>query len=55
MASGSAFSERIPTTDYRELAATFNPVEFDADEWVKAFKDAGMRYVVIPMSITQSR
>jgi len=41
------FSERIPTTDYRELAATFNPVEFDADEWVKTFKDAGMRYVVI--------
>ena len=25
------FSERIPTTDYRELAATFNPAKFDAD------------------------
>ncbi len=38
----------IPCDEYRkEVAGLFNPQEFDAEEWVKTFKDAGMRYVVI--------
>lgn len=38
----------IPYEEYRkEVVARFNPEEFDAEEWVKIFKDAGMRYVVI--------
>lgn len=37
----------IPRADYLKLAQTFNPVRFDADAWVRAAKDAGMRYVVI--------
>ncbi len=37
---------RIPLAEYKQLAATFNPVEFDADEWVKLAKDAGLRYIV---------
>jgi len=41
------FAERIPTEDYRKLAATFDPDDFDADEWVRIFKSAGMRYVVL--------
>jgi len=41
------FAERIPTEEYRELAATFDPEKFDADEWVRVFKDARMRYVVL--------
>jgi len=32
---------------YHEVAKGFNPVEFDAKEWVKIFKDGGMKYVVI--------
>src|SRR5881392_3030759 len=28
-------------------AASFNPVKFDADAWVRVAKDAGMRYIVI--------
>ena len=37
----------IPKADYLKLAATFNPTKFDAEAWVKAAKDAGMRYLVI--------
>ena len=29
-----------------EVISKFNPVEFDAEEWVRVIKDAGMRYVV---------
>jgi alpha-L-fucosidase len=37
----------IPASEYHQLAAQFNPSEFDADEWVQVFRDAGIRYVVI--------
>ena len=38
----------IPAKEYRtEVAARFNPQEFDAEEWVRMFKENGMRYVVI--------
>jgi alpha-L-fucosidase len=40
------YSARIPRARYLEVAKTFNPVDFDADEWVKVAKDAGMRYIV---------
>lgn len=38
---------KIPVTEYELLAAQFNPVKFNAEEWVKLAKDAGMRYIVI--------
>lgn len=31
---------------YENLQHTFNPTHFDPDKWVKAAKDAGMKYVV---------
>ena len=37
----------IPVADYQELPKQFNPVKFNADEWVKAARDAGMKYIVI--------
>jgi len=40
-------SGRIPVKDYEKFAARFNPVKFDADQWVKVAKDAGMKYIVI--------
>ncbi len=36
----------IPNAEYARLAQAFNPVYFDAEEWVKLAKDAGMRYFV---------
>ena len=37
----------VPVKDYERLAGRFNPVKFNADEWVKLAKDAGMKYIVI--------
>jgi alpha-L-fucosidase len=41
------YFDRIPVKEYEKLAAEFNPVQFDADEWVKLAKDTGMKYIVI--------
>ena len=38
---------KIPVAEYQETAATFNPVKYDADAWVRLAKDAGMKYMVI--------
>jgi alpha-L-fucosidase len=37
----------IPVGKYRELAHKMNPVRFDAHEWVRLAKAAGMKYIVI--------
>lgn len=37
----------IPVADYEKLAGEFNPVKFDAAQWVRIAKDAGVRYIVI--------
>jgi alpha-L-fucosidase len=38
---------KIPQQEYiDEVISVFNPVEFDAEEWVRVIKAAGMRYVV---------
>jgi len=37
----------IPVESYEWLASAFNPVRFDAKEWVAAAKAAGMRYITI--------
>ncbi|HEU5217842.1 MAG TPA: alpha-L-fucosidase, partial [Gemmatimonadales bacterium] len=37
----------IPVDAYEWLASAFNPVRFDAKEWVAAAKAAGMRYITI--------
>ena len=38
---------QIPIPEYEKLAQQFNPVKFNADEWVGIAKDAGMKYIVI--------
>jgi len=41
------FRARIPVKEYAQLAKQFNPVKFNADEWVQLAKEAGQRYLVI--------
>ncbi len=39
---------KIPLAEYRrDVVSVFNPVRFDAEEWVRIIKSAGMKYVVI--------
>jgi alpha-L-fucosidase len=39
---------QIPIAEYRtEVAGHFNPTNFNADEWVRTAKEAGMGYIVI--------
>ena len=37
----------VPRNEYRQLTHEFNPVKFDAAEWVELVKQAGMKYLVI--------
>lgn len=36
----------IPNREYAALADCFNPIYFDADQWIRLAKDAGMQYFV---------
>jgi alpha-L-fucosidase len=38
---------KIPVAEYEAFAKEFNPVLYNPEAWVKAAKDAGMKYIVI--------
>jgi alpha-L-fucosidase len=38
---------RIPVKEYEKIAENFNPVKYDAEQWVLLAKEAGMKYIVI--------
>jgi alpha-L-fucosidase len=38
---------KIPVNEYRAFAPQFNPIKYNADEWVRLAKEAGMKYIVI--------
>ena len=38
---------QIPVKEYEQLASQFNPVKFNAEDWVQMAQDAGMKYIVI--------
>lgn len=40
-------TQRIPVLEYEKLVGQFNPVKFNADEWVSIAADAGQKYMVI--------
>lgn len=40
-------TDRIPVSEYEKLVPQFNPVKFNADEWVSIAADAGQKYMVI--------
>jgi alpha-L-fucosidase len=41
------YSANIPGAEYEKLAKNFNPVKFNAKDWVTIAKKAGMKYIVI--------
>ena len=40
-------TNNIPVSEYEKLMQQFNPVKFNADEWVSIAADAGQKYMVI--------
>jgi alpha-L-fucosidase len=38
---------QIPIPEYETFVRQFNPIQFDADEWVRIAEDAGMKYIII--------
>lgn len=40
-------NDKMPIAEYEQLPAQFNPTEFDAAEWVRLAKSAGMKYITI--------
>jgi len=40
------YHAQIPREEYKEICKRFNPTGFNADEWVKLAKEAGMKYIV---------
>ena len=46
-ASGSCTAAGFPSEEYAPLQKQFNPVKFDAEQWVRIAKEAGMKYIVI--------
>jgi alpha-L-fucosidase len=38
---------KMPVSQYEKFAGRFNPAKFDAKEWVRMAKNAGMKYIVI--------
>ena len=38
---------QIPIEQYDKFVDEFNPFKFNADEWVRMARDAGMKYIVI--------
>ncbi len=38
---------KVPVQEYKDTAKNFNPVKYNAEQWVKMAKDAGMKYIVI--------
>jgi len=41
------YNAKIPCAEYQSFARQFNPVKYNADEWVRTAKEAGMKYIVI--------
>lgn len=41
------YTAKIPVPEYEPLAKQFNPVNYNASEWVRIAKDAGCKYIVI--------
>lgn len=41
------YNEKIPVSEYEKFPPQFNPVKFDATEWVRIAKEGGVKYIVI--------
>src|SRR5215203_4369340 len=40
-------SSKVPISEYEQFVRAFNPTQYDAEQWVRTAKDAGMKYIII--------
>lgn len=40
------YQSKMPLADYKKLAEAFNPTKFNADDWVRLARAAGMKYIL---------
>lgn len=43
---GWSWGNQVPKETYIKMCKEWNPTKFDADEWVRIAKNAGMKYIV---------
>jgi alpha-L-fucosidase len=41
------FDAKIPMAEYEAYSKEFNPTNYNADDWVRLAKEAGMKYIII--------
>ena len=44
---GWSRGDAVPRAEYDQLYKRFNPVQFNAERWVRIAKDAGMKYIIL--------